>query len=492
MPDYTKIIEGASSKTGVPADILTRLVQAESSGNSRAVSPKGAQGLTQLMPGTAKELGVTDPFDPEQNIYGGATYLAKMYQQFGSWPLALAAYNAGPGRAREAASWPAVQQYVNKVMGMQNLQQTAQQIINDPQRAALLTQATEAGQKALASRQQATEQVQANQVRSREVLGQIAADRATAPAAPTLQDIPDAPKPKPATNPLQVFGQVMPMMAVLGSALTRGGALSAMKTATAAMTAVKARDAEEVKAAHDRWKDELNRVAAQNDLEMSRYRTVMDNRKLTMDERLAELRAIAAENQDTLALAAFDRGDFDMFTKLIALRDGANKQVFDIISDVNDADEKRRERELRERENAPTLAMGDFINKLRRGEKPDANEWRVLAVQMSGSTADRINYLMLKKEWAGLSATEEANLTSLLTRQGSAVNPAGVPLGGTGGRPGEATAAVPGATTEPAPAAAERPPVTNEIVTDSTGQKYRYIGGVGGYNDPKNYERVPG
>lgn len=61
----------------------------------RAVSPKGAIGLAQLMPATARMLGV-DPWDPVQNLEGGARYLAAQYRRFGSWRLALAAYNAGP------------------------------------------------------------------------------------------------------------------------------------------------------------------------------------------------------------------------------------------------------------------------------------------------------------------------------------------------------------------------------------------------------------
>lgn len=78
--------------------LVAAVVEAESSFSPRAVSPKGAKGLMQLMPGTARMLGVRDPFDIRQNISGGTRYLAMLYERFEDWDLALAAYHAGPGR----------------------------------------------------------------------------------------------------------------------------------------------------------------------------------------------------------------------------------------------------------------------------------------------------------------------------------------------------------------------------------------------------------
>lgn len=93
---YLRLARAAATKHGVPVGLFLRLVQQESGWNARAVSPKGAMGLAQLMPQTARELRV-DPNDPVQNLEGGARYLRTQYETFGSWPLALAAYNAGPG-----------------------------------------------------------------------------------------------------------------------------------------------------------------------------------------------------------------------------------------------------------------------------------------------------------------------------------------------------------------------------------------------------------
>lgn len=108
-----------AQKKGIPPDLFLRMIGQESGFNQSAVSPKGASGIGQLMPGTAKELGV-DPSDPYQNVEGSARYLAQMYTKFGSWPLALAAYNAGPGAVAKYGAIPPyaeTQGYVAKIMG---------------------------------------------------------------------------------------------------------------------------------------------------------------------------------------------------------------------------------------------------------------------------------------------------------------------------------------------------------------------------------------
>jgi soluble lytic murein transglycosylase-like protein len=98
--EYLEVAKAAARKHGVPEDLFLRLVQQESGWNPGAVSVKGATGLAQLMPGTADILGV-DINDPEANLDGGARYLKMMYDKFGSWKLALAAYNAGPGAVEQ-------------------------------------------------------------------------------------------------------------------------------------------------------------------------------------------------------------------------------------------------------------------------------------------------------------------------------------------------------------------------------------------------------
>lgn len=93
---YEIIIHTAGRALGVDPQLIKAVIYAESRFDSRAVSPKGAMGLMQLMPETARELGVRDPFSPVQNIIGGTRYLGRQLKSFGDLRLALAAYNAGP------------------------------------------------------------------------------------------------------------------------------------------------------------------------------------------------------------------------------------------------------------------------------------------------------------------------------------------------------------------------------------------------------------
>ncbi|MCY4333808.1 MAG: lytic transglycosylase domain-containing protein [Litoreibacter sp.] len=116
---YLAAAKNAARKHGIPEDLFLRLVQQESGFNPRARSHKGAIGLAQLMPQTARALRV-DPHDPQQNLEGGARYLRQMYRKFGNWRLALAAYNAGPGAVEKYNGVPPFKEtknYVRRILG---------------------------------------------------------------------------------------------------------------------------------------------------------------------------------------------------------------------------------------------------------------------------------------------------------------------------------------------------------------------------------------
>lgn len=119
-PNLRQTIQSAALSNGLDPDLIHAVIFIESGFNPHAVSPKGACGLMQLMPSTARELGVQDRLNPHQNVTGGSRYLKAMLERFnGDLPLALAAYNAGPGaieKHRGIPPYKETQAYVRNVL----------------------------------------------------------------------------------------------------------------------------------------------------------------------------------------------------------------------------------------------------------------------------------------------------------------------------------------------------------------------------------------
>ncbi len=120
LQSYQSIIDSAAQENGLTPDLLKAVIATESGGHANARSIKDAKGLMQLIDSTATDMGVTNVWDPEQNVRGGAKYLKQMLDRFdGNLPLALASYNAGPGAVEKHNGIPPfreTKEYVNRVM----------------------------------------------------------------------------------------------------------------------------------------------------------------------------------------------------------------------------------------------------------------------------------------------------------------------------------------------------------------------------------------
>jgi len=120
--ELQEVVQSAAKEHRVPAKLIEAVIQAESSGDTLAVSRKGAKGLMQLTDSTASDMGVENVFDPEENVNGGSKYLSNLMRRFsGDLKLALAAYNAGPGAVERHGGvppYPETVRYVDKVMSL--------------------------------------------------------------------------------------------------------------------------------------------------------------------------------------------------------------------------------------------------------------------------------------------------------------------------------------------------------------------------------------
>jgi soluble lytic murein transglycosylase-like protein len=130
-PALHQVVDSASAVYHLDPDLVNSVIHAESGFNSHAVSPKGARGLMQLMPGTANQLGVNDAFDPRANVTGGSRYLRELLERYNfDLVKALAAYNAGPERVEQYRGVPPfreTQAYVARIVHEYNQKKIAQE-----------------------------------------------------------------------------------------------------------------------------------------------------------------------------------------------------------------------------------------------------------------------------------------------------------------------------------------------------------------------------
>jgi soluble lytic murein transglycosylase-like protein len=128
--DLNQVVRDASNKRSIDPDFVNSVIKAESNFHPRAVSPKGAQGLMQLMPGTANMLGLKDAFDPKANVEAGTAYLSELLSLYNNDPIkALAAYNAGPQRVQQYHGVPPYREtraYISRIVRDFNAKKLAQ------------------------------------------------------------------------------------------------------------------------------------------------------------------------------------------------------------------------------------------------------------------------------------------------------------------------------------------------------------------------------
>jgi soluble lytic murein transglycosylase-like protein len=130
---YHVIVDEKSRKHNVDPKLVKAVIAAESGWNPRAISPKGAVGIMQLMPKTATDMGVSNRYNPEENIEGGIRYLKHLLEKFkGNLTMALAAYNAGPARVEKVGGVPSIPETVNYVRKVMNTYSAGPQTIWSP------------------------------------------------------------------------------------------------------------------------------------------------------------------------------------------------------------------------------------------------------------------------------------------------------------------------------------------------------------------------
>lgn len=248
-------------------------------------------------------------------------------------------------------------------------------------------------------------------------LTQRAAIMATPPAPhpklPTMADLPKPPEIE-RSDPSKVFGQFVPLLASLGSALTKNGSVMALNAGTAAMEASKANDEQRYNDSRKIWQDSTAWTLAQNQKEMDGYRAVVEDNKLTAQEKMAQLEALAAQNQDALQLAAIRAGNTNGIMQLIEMRQKTANEIRDIYEKSLEADVKRA-----------TLA-----ETARHNRADEGNAAARLAKEKDPTMAGVVGKIMAKKA-AGLPVTpQEESAVAMYKDVNASTNPLAALMGG--------------------------------------------------------------
>lgn len=338
--DYKAYASEMESKYSLPAGSYLKLLDVGERSGETATSPKGAYGRAQLMPDTAREMGM-DPHDPKQNLEGGAKYLKAMYDRFGGdISKAYAAYNEGPA-GHGVPNNPETRKYVGRLMGesgdtggggvdMQALMR-APGGPDNPQTKELQKEGMSALKDSKSAHAEAAKGYSEDIDRYEKMLAEHSPE---IPIPPTLKDLPKPLDQKDyIKDPTRVMQQFLPMLAVLGSAFTRRGATTAMSAAAEAMTAAKQNDKDSFERAHETWKDSMQKTLDEWKMESDRYRDALENTKLSAEERQQKLQVAAALSNSRYMRESARTGNFDAIWKALQMGDTAwykNMQVMNM------------------------------------------------------------------------------------------------------------------------------------------------------------------
>lgn len=227
--------------------------------------------------------------------------------------------------------------------------------------------ATQAAQEDMAARAEAARGVEANMAEKAAVMAEPDPPR---PAVPRLTPLPEAPEPVK-RDPLRVFGQFLPMVAALGALATKQPAVNALNAATAMVNAAKNNDKEETERQRTAWLDNLRLTIQGNNQMLGEYKLALEDRNASMQEKLAKVQAIAAQNQDLLTLSTLRGGNLESLSKLQQLRMKGVEQLTDVALTLErqDFEQKKFEQqqilgwaelEIRRRQ-TENVSMGDSI-----------------------------------------------------------------------------------------------------------------------------------
>ena len=311
-------------KYDLPPGSYVDLIKAGERSGATATSPKGAYGTAQLMPETAREMGV-DPHDHRQNMEGGAKYLAINYHKYKDLDKAYAAYNAGPGAVDKYGGVPPFSEtkaYLDRIHKRSGA--TGGGGGEDAERSKVLAEIdadTKGADKADATLKAF---VQKHMDQQAKLEAEIEAIK-----YPTTPTLPETPKPPEAiqTKPLDVMRQFIPVIAALGGLRTRNPATAVLNAMAAAVEARQKNDKEAFAEKNTEFKNKLDEMHDIWTMQREKFLDAFNNTKASVEDRLAALRVEALQMGDAKMLDDIDHGKLDEAYKKLTLLDTAQYHV---------------------------------------------------------------------------------------------------------------------------------------------------------------------